>query len=55
MIRPCTIGPRSLMRTSTDRPFLTLVTSTRVPSGKDGCAAVSAFISKSSPLAVRRP
>src|SRR5437870_6583648 len=48
-------GPRSLMRTSTERPLSKLVTRTRVPSGSVRCAAVSAFMSYASPLAVGLP
>ena len=44
-MRPRTKGPRSLIRTSTLRSFFTLVTSTRVPSGSDRWAAVSACMS----------
>jgi hypothetical protein len=46
---------RSLMRTTTERPLLTLVTRTRVPKGSDRCAAVLASMSNVSPLAVRWP
>src|SRR5262245_39661251 len=53
--RPPTNGPRSLIRTSTERPLVRLVTMVREPSGSDGCAAVSSFWSKISPLAVRLP
>jgi len=35
--------PRSLTRTCTARPFSRLVTMTRVPSGSEGCAAVSSY------------
>src|SRR6266545_1760488 len=55
MIRPATVGPRSFTRTSTERPFWRFVTSTFVPSGSAGCAAVSRYMSYGSPLAVRRP
>jgi hypothetical protein len=41
--RPPTNGPRSLMRTSTARPLVRLVTITRVPCGSDGCAAVISY------------
>jgi hypothetical protein len=44
-----------LIRTSTLLPFSRLVTSTRVPKGRLRCAAVSRWVSKISPLAVRRP
>jgi len=43
MARPSTNGPRSLTRTCTARPFSRLVTMTRVPSGSEGCAAVSSY------------
>ena len=48
-------GPRSLMRTVTSRPLLRLTTRTRLPKGRVLCAAVKAWRSKRSPLAVRRP
>src|SRR5687767_11619461 len=48
-------GPRSLTRTTTDLPLRTLRTSRSVPNGSEGWAAVISFISKRSPLAVRRP
>ena len=38
-----------------ERPFSKFVTWTRVPKGSVGWAAVAEFISKVSPLAVRRP
>ena len=38
--RPFTNGPRSLIRTITDRPVWRLVTRTFVPKGRLGCAAV---------------
>src|SRR5207248_11341354 len=49
--RPGTSGPRSLMRTTTERPLLTLVTRSRVPNGSVGCAAVIAWVLNLSPLA----
>ena len=49
-----TWGPRSLIRTTTVRPVAWLRTQTREPNGSVGCAAVSARMSKRSPLAVRR-
>src|SRR5213593_3501381 len=55
IIRPHTKGPRSVTRTTTERPLARLVTRTRVPSGNDGCAAVIARASKRSPLAVGLP
>src|SRR5215813_4682721 len=54
-VRPRTCGPRSLIRTSTERPFSGLVTTTREPSGKVFDAAVIAFSLKRSPVVVRRP
>ena len=51
--RPFTNGPRSLMRTTTARPFLGLVTRTLVPNGRLRCAAVSADGFMRSPDAVR--
>jgi hypothetical protein len=53
MIRPRTNGPRSLMRTTTHRPFVTFSTFTLVPNGNERCAAVSAVGSQFSPDAVR--
>lgn len=55
MERPATKGPRSLMRTTTERPVAVLVTRTRVPKRRVRWAAVRAFWSKRSPLAVSRP
>ena len=52
MRRPPTKGPRSLIRTTTSRPFLTFVTFTRVPNGSERCAAVMSFGSHGSPEAV---
>jgi len=54
-MRPFTKGPRSLTRTSVDRLLSRLITRRRVPKGSERCAAVSWFMSKSSPLAVRLP
>src|SRR5215469_17442830 len=54
-VRPRTCGPRSLIRTSTERPFSGLVTTTCDPSGKVFDAAVIAFSLKRSPVVVRRP
>src|SRR5690606_4127499 len=53
--RPGVNGPRSLMRTTTERPVAGYSTRTRVPKGSVLCAAVSACMSNGSPLAVRRP
>jgi hypothetical protein len=53
--RPCTNGPRSLIRTTTARPVRPLVTRTLVPNGRLLWAAVSALVLKRSPFAVRRP
>ncbi len=50
MMRPFTQGPRSFTRTRTERPFSRFVTSRSVPRGSVGCAAVSLFMSKGSPL-----
>src|SRR5438552_13905747 len=55
MARPRTNGPRSLMRTTTERPFARFVTRARVPIGSERCAAVNSFASKRPPLAVRLP
>lgn len=55
MMRPPANGPRSLMRTSTDRPLSRLVTRTQVPNGSVRWAAVIWPMSYTSPLAVRRP
>src|SRR3954470_3738781 len=46
-------GPRSLMRTTTDRPFAWFTPRSRVPNGSVRWAAVSRFGSNISPLAVR--
>ena len=51
-MRPPTNGPRSLMRTTTDRPFFRFSTFTLVPKGSERCAAVSAPGSQRSPEAV---
>jgi hypothetical protein len=53
MIRPPTKGPRSLMRTTTERPFDKFSTRTLVPNGSERCAAVSSLGFICSPLAVR--
>src|SRR5262245_21516045 len=52
---PFTNGPRSLMRTITDRPLRALVTRTRVPKRSDRCAAVMAPGLNLSPEAVLCP
>ena len=44
-----------MIRTTTLSPVSCIVTRTRVPSGREEWAAVSAFWSKISPLEVRRP
>jgi hypothetical protein len=54
MMRPGTPGPRSLIFTTTDRPFFRFVTRTWLPNGSVRCAAVNSLSSKGSPLAVRR-
>jgi hypothetical protein len=48
-------GPRSVMRTTTDRPLSRFVTRTREPSGSVLDAAVNPLGSKGSPLLVERP
>src|SRR5207247_2175574 len=53
--RPCANGPRSLTRTTTERPLARFVTRTWVPMGNERDAAVSACGSNRSPLAVRLP
>jgi hypothetical protein len=53
--RPLAWGPRSLIRTTTERPFRRLVTRTFVPKGRVRWAAVNCPGLKVSPLAVRRP
>src|SRR5215213_6146535 len=55
MTRPPPNGPRSLTRTTTERPVRSFVTLRRVPKGRLRCAAVSALRSNVSPFAVRRP
>jgi hypothetical protein len=55
MMRPRTNGPRSLMVTTTDLPFLLLVTRTLVPNGNERCAAVKAFGLRRPPLATLLP
>ena len=55
MMRPRTNGPRSLIRTTTERPLFRFVTRTLVPNGSVGWAAVSAPGEARSPLAVRPP
>src|SRR5262245_21215704 len=53
--RPRTNGPRSLMRTTTDRPVRTFITLTLVPNGSERWAAVNPCGLKRSPLAVFEP
>jgi hypothetical protein len=53
--RPWTKGPRSLTRTSTERPFSMFTTRRQVPKGSFLWAAVSFLGSNFSPLAVGRP
>lgn len=53
MIRARPTGPRSVMRTTTDRPDERSVTRTRVPNGSDGWAAVNAAGSSGLPSAIR--
>src|SRR2546428_12367426 len=55
MTRPCTKGPRSLIRTTTERPVLRFVTRTIVPNGSDRCAAVMCEGAAGFPLAVPPP
>src|SRR5580700_329847 len=55
MMRPLVDGPRSAIRTTTERPLATSVTSTCVPNGSVGCAAVSAPDTGDVPLAVPWP
>ncbi len=55
MPRPRTYGPRSLIRTTTERPLLKLVTRTCEPIGRVRDAAVRLLRLKISPLEVRRP
>src|SRR5580658_4878193 len=52
MMRPLVNGPRSVTRTTTDRPLVSSVTVTCVPNGSVGCAATSAPAPVVSPLAV---
>jgi len=52
---PATCGPLSFMRTSTDFPLLVFVTLIHVLNPRLRWAAVIAFMSKRSPLAVRFP
>src|SRR5262245_43302696 len=52
MMRPATNGPRSLIRTTTERPLAVFSMRTLVPNGRELCAAVSATSSIFSPLAV---
>lgn len=53
MIRPRTNGPRSSMRTITERPVSRSVTRTRVPNGRLRCAAIRLRDVSRSPSAVR--
>jgi hypothetical protein len=53
MIRPPTKGPRSLIRTTTERPLVRFSTSTLVPKGNERCAAVISLGFIISPHAVR--
>jgi len=55
MILRLTKGPRSFIVRKVERPFSRFVTCTRVPKGSVRWAAVAEFMSKISPLAVRRP
>src|SRR4051794_28369277 len=48
-------GPRSLIRTITERPFCRFVTRTSECSGSERCAAVAWTVSSRSPLEVSRP
>ena len=43
MMRPPMNGPRSLIRTTTERPLARFSTNTLVPNGSERCAAVSSF------------
>src|SRR5262245_53939917 len=54
MIRPGRYGPRSVIRTTTIRPYSRSVTRTRVPNDNVRWAAVRSYISKGSPVAVGR-
>ena len=55
IMRPRIKGPRSLMRTTTDRPVRIFVTCTLVPKGNLRCAAVNPDAGAYSPLAVLPP
>lgn len=55
MTRPRPNGPRSLIRTTTDRPFFELMMRTIVPNGSERCAAVKFAGLAASPLAVFPP
>src|SRR3954452_9225105 len=55
MTRPWAYGPRSLMRTTTERPVRSLVTRTLAPNGSVLWAAVRSLVLNRSPLAVRLP
>ena len=55
MTRPCTNGPRSLTRTTTDRCERRLVTFTIVPNGRERWASVNPPDEACSPFAVRPP
>ena len=55
MSRPSIHGPRSLITTVIEAPVLRWITLTSAPNGSSRCAAVSWFMSKTSPLAVSRP
>src|SRR5688500_20402607 len=48
-------GPRSTIRTLTERPLLKLVTRTTVPNAYVGCAVTIAVLSNLVPLAVTLP
>ena len=54
-MRPRTKGPRSLTRTTIERPLSRLVTRTLTGIGSVGCAAEMIVRSKISPFAVSRP
>src|SRR5712671_2924614 len=53
MTRPLMKGPRSLMRTTTERPVARCVTFTMVPKGSDRCAAVRRDARRSRPTQCR--
>jgi len=55
MTRPLTNGPRSVMRTSVSFFVARRRTRTHVSNGSVGWAAVNRSMSKTSPLAARRP